>query len=89
MLVRFNRPVNGQAHFAVLGELMQGLSQHGIRQQPRIKPLMMQQTRYAFDRSFLLAKIACQLGLTGCLLLNDRRDEIADGFALMPVGPGQ
>ena len=42
MLVRFNRPVNGQAHFAVLGELMQGLSQHGISQQPRIKPLMMQ-----------------------------------------------
>jgi hypothetical protein len=43
MLVRFNGPVNGQSHLAVLGSLMQGLSQHGIRQLSRIKPLMMQQ----------------------------------------------
>jgi hypothetical protein len=45
MLVRCNRPVKSQAHFAVRGQLMQGLSQYGIRQQPRITPLMMQQTR--------------------------------------------
>jgi len=43
MLVRFNGPVNGQSHLAVRGELMQGLSQHGIRQLSRIKPLIMQQ----------------------------------------------
>ena len=68
---------------------MQGLSQHGIRSQSRIKPLIMEQTGYAFDRGFLLAKIACQLGLTGGLLLNDCRDEVANGFELMPVCPGQ
>jgi hypothetical protein len=39
--------------------------------------------------TFLLAKIACQLGLTGGLLLNDRRDEVADPFELMTVCPGQ
>src|ERR1043166_1579981 len=33
--------------------------------------------------------MACQLGLTGGLLLNNRRDEVADGFELMPVCPGQ
>jgi hypothetical protein len=49
----------------------------------------MEQTGYAFDRGFLLAKIACQLGLTGGLLLNDCRDEVANGFELMPVGPRQ
>lgn len=50
---------------------------------------MMPQTRYTFDRGFLLTKIACQLGLAGGLLLNDGRDEIADGFELMPVCPRQ
>ena len=68
---------------------MQGLSQHGIRQQPRIQPLMMEQTGSALDRGFLLATRACQLGLTGGLLLNDCRDEVANGFELMPVGPRQ
>src|ERR1043166_1342975 len=33
--------------------------------------------------------MAYQLGLTGGLLLNNRRDEVADGFELMPVCPGQ
>src|SRR6266567_5534765 len=68
---------------------MQRLYQHGISQQPRIKLLMMQQTGYACDRGFLLAIIACQLGLTGGLLLHDRRDEVADDFVLMTVCPGQ
>src|SRR5262249_32781381 len=33
--------------------------------------------------------MACQLGLTSGLLLNNRRDEVADRFALLPVCPGQ
>jgi hypothetical protein len=36
-----------------------------------------------------MAKSTGQLGLAGSLLLNDRRDEVADRFALMPVCPGQ
>ena len=89
MRVRCHRPVNRPSHFAVLGSLMQGLSQHGIRQQPRSKPLMMQPTGYAVARGCLLAHRACQLGLPGALWLNDRRDEGAAGFALMTVCPGQ
>src|SRR5215510_2686213 len=36
-----------------------------------------------------MATIACQLGLTGGVLLKNRRDKVADGFELMTVCPGQ
>jgi hypothetical protein len=49
---------------------------------------MMPQTGYAFARGFLLANIACHLGLTGGWLRKDRRDAVPDRFALMPVCPG-
>ena len=87
-LVRCNRPGNGQAHCAVRGALRQSVAQHSLSQPSRLKPLRMAQTGEAFARGFLMATIACQLGLPGCWWLNDRRDEVAEGFALMAVCPG-
>jgi hypothetical protein len=43
MLVRFHGSVHGQAHLAMVGSLMEGLSQHGIRHLSRIKPRSMPQ----------------------------------------------
>ena len=89
MLFVFNGPINGQAHFAMLGQLMDRLQQHGIRSQPGIESLIMEQPGYPFDSSFLLAKITCSLGLTGRLWLDDRRNIVTNGFALMAMCPGQ
>src|SRR6266851_9018604 len=36
-----------------------------------------------------MAKMVCQLGLTGRLLLNECRDEVTDRFALMTMCPRQ
>ena len=50
---------------------------------------MMPQTCEAFDGGFLMANMAGQLGLTGGVWHNDRRDEVAERFARMTVCPGQ
>jgi hypothetical protein len=71
------------------GQLAQGLEEHGIGQVVWFQALVVEQARQTFRCRFLVAKSARQLGLTAALLVNNRRDKVAKGFALMPVCSGQ
>jgi hypothetical protein len=89
VLIGFSRPVDGQPHGTLGGQLDEGLQQHGIGQVPWLKPLIVQQPRQAFGRGFLIAKVAGQLRLTARLLVNDRGNKVTQPFALMTVCPRQ
>ena len=89
MLTPFNRPVQGQPHFAGGRQLAQRLGQDGIGQAVRGQPLVVQQAREALDRRFLVAQAPGQLGLAAGLFLNDRPHKGGDPFELMPMCPGK
>ena len=89
MLLPFNRPVEGQAHFAFRWQLPQCLRQHGVGQAVRSQPRVMQQTRQAFERRLLIAQAAGQLGLGAGLFLNNRAHKGRNPFELMPMCPGE
>jgi hypothetical protein len=89
MLLPFDSPVNGQPDWTMGRELDEGLQEDGVSQVPWLQPCVVEQPRQALGRRLLIPKAAGQLGLTAGLLSNNGLDKAPDGFALMPMCPGQ
>ena len=87
-LIIFSRPVDRDPDFASARQLFERLSAEPFGKIHGIQAFVMNQTRQAFDRRFLIALSASEFGLIAGLFFNDRRDEGRDGFQLMAVRPG-
>ena len=89
MLIIFDRPINCDPDLADSRQLFERFPAEPFGELPGLQTLVMNQTRQAFDRRFLIALSASEFGLIAGLFFNDRRDEGRDGFQLMAVRPWQ
>ena len=89
MLLPFDGPVDSQLDWTMCRKGDEGLQPNGVCQMPWRQTLVVEQARQPLRRSFLIAKVTSQLGLTAGLLSNNRLHKVPDGFALMAMCSGQ